>query len=89
MYAPARLKSVQRTADRYCLRGDPVPSIFPGTLTGLQDVMRLAGRLTLDSPDVVFRVIAVYDGESRVIRFYKDGDGWAGDDPEQEDDMYE
>lgn len=88
MFAAAKLRGVQQTADRYCLRGGPVPCIFPGSLTGLQDVMRLAGKRSELLPDIVFRVMAVYGTESRIIRYYKDGDGWAGEDPE-EDDAYE
>jgi hypothetical protein len=70
--------SKQRETDRYLLSGGPIPTIYHGTLTGLNQAIKDAGTASRFLPDTVFTLVAVTGSRStrtyRNIATFQDGD---------------
>jgi hypothetical protein len=62
-----------RKTDRYVRRGGPVPQIYPGTLTCLNQAMKDTQNASRFMPELVFYLEAVSKGERHCIRVFKAG----------------
>ena len=61
------------TTDRYVRRGGPLSQIYPGNLSSLNQAMKDCVSASRFLPDITFRLMAVQDGESQLIRLFKAG----------------